>query len=150
MTDPANRSLPGIAAALRAGELTAAALTEHAIERHERLGGPLAAYIHWDPDAARAAAGRVPIRVRIGLHSGQVTVGNIGAPGRINYTIVGNTVNTANRIEQLAKEIPVGEDDVAILLGAATVELAGVGFAPRAVGRHRLRGQQEELVVFAL
>ncbi len=56
MTDPANRSLPGIAAALRAGELTAAALTEHAIERHERLGGPLAAYIPWDPDAARAAA----------------------------------------------------------------------------------------------
>ena len=101
-------------------------------------------------NAARAAAGRAPIRVRVGLHSGQVTVGNIGAPGRINYTIVGNTVNTANRLEQLAKEIATGEDDVAILLSAVTVERAGEGFAPRPVGRHRLRGQQDEVAVFAL
>jgi aspartyl-tRNA(Asn)/glutamyl-tRNA(Gln) amidotransferase subunit A len=56
MTDPATRSLPEIAAALRAGELSAAALTDHAIDRHERLGGPLGAYKHWDPNAARAAA----------------------------------------------------------------------------------------------
>ena len=56
MTDPTTLSLRNIAAALRAGALTAAALTEHAIERHERLGGPLAAYMHWDPVAARAAA----------------------------------------------------------------------------------------------
>jgi aspartyl-tRNA(Asn)/glutamyl-tRNA(Gln) amidotransferase subunit A len=56
MTDPAALSLREIAAALRAGALTAAALTEHAIERHERLGGPLGAYKHWDPEAARVTA----------------------------------------------------------------------------------------------
>ena len=101
-------------------------------------------------NAARAATGRAAVRVRIGLHSGQVTVGNIGAPGRINYTIVGNTVNTANRLEQLAKEIATGEEDVAILLSAATADGAGEGFAPRAVGHHRLRGQHDEIGVFAL
>ena len=33
------------------------------------------------------------MRVRIGLHSGLVVVGNIGAPGRVNYTVVGDAVN---------------------------------------------------------
>ena len=56
MIDPATLALAEIAAALRAGALTAVTLTERAIERHERLGGPLAAYKHWDPDAARAVA----------------------------------------------------------------------------------------------
>ncbi len=56
MIDPATLTLPEIAAALRAGALSAVALAAHATERHARLGGPLAAYKHWDPDAARAAA----------------------------------------------------------------------------------------------
>ena len=52
----------------------------------------------------RRAAGKTPIRVRIGLHSGPAVVGNIGAPGRVNFTVVGDTVNVAQRFEQLGKE----------------------------------------------
>ena len=52
----------------------------------------------------RRAAGKPPIRVRIGLHSGPAVVGNIGAPGRVNFTVVGDTVNVAQRFEQLGKE----------------------------------------------
>jgi class 3 adenylate cyclase len=70
---------------------------------------------------ARRAAGRQPVRVRVGLHSGTVVIGNIGAPGRIDYTVVGDTVNTAQRMEQLAKEYMTDEDDVVVLVSGHTV-----------------------------
>ena len=48
----------------------------------------------------RARKGLSPVRVRIGLHSGPAVVGNIGAPDRVNYTIVGDTVNDAQRLSR--------------------------------------------------
>ena len=54
-------------------------------------------------NAIRRTDGRQEVRIRIGIHSGPALAGNIGAPGRINYTLVGDTVNAANRIEQLGK-----------------------------------------------
>ena len=62
-----------------------------------------------EDNAIRRAAGQPAIRVRIGLHSGPVVVGNIGAPGRVNFTVVGDTVNIAQRFEQLGKEFMVDE-----------------------------------------
>ena len=97
---------------------------------------------------ARVREGGDPVRVRIGIHSGEVIVGNIGAPGRINYTIVGDTVNTANRLEQLGKEIDEGAADAIILASAATVAAAEI--KARALGAHPIRGRQEEIEVFAL
>jgi class 3 adenylate cyclase len=74
-----------------------------------------------EDNAARRAAGRPAIRVRIGLHSGPVVVGNIGAPGRVNFTVVGDTVNIAQRFEQLGKEFMADGDDIVVLTSAATV-----------------------------
>ena len=37
------------------------------------------------------------------VHTGPLLVGNIGAPGRINFTVIGDTVNTAARVENLCK-----------------------------------------------
>ena len=96
-------------------------------------------------NAARVREGGDPVRVRIGIHSGEVIVGNIGAPGRINYTIVGDTVNTANRLEQLGKETDEGGADAMILASAATAWVEA-----RALGAHPIRGRQEEIAVFAL
>ncbi|MFQ5974312.1 MAG: adenylate/guanylate cyclase domain-containing protein, partial [Alphaproteobacteria bacterium] len=57
----------------------------------------------------RQKEGRAPVRLRIGIHTGPVVVGNIGAPGRMNYTIVGDTVNTGQRVEALGKELDTGD-----------------------------------------
>ncbi len=72
-------------------------------------------------NAERRRAGQAPIRVRIGLHSGPVVVGNIGAPGRVNFTVVGDTVNMAQRFEQLGKEYMKEGDEVVVLASETTI-----------------------------
>jgi class 3 adenylate cyclase len=71
----------------------------------------------------RRAEGKSPIRMRIGLHSGPAVVGNIGAPGRVNFTVVGDTVNVAQRFEQLGKIYLQSGEDIVVLVSGATVAM---------------------------
>jgi adenylate cyclase len=75
-----------------------------------------------EDNTMRRAAGKTPIRVRIGMHSGPVIVGNIGAPSRVNFTVVGDTVNVAQRFEQLGKEFMKPEDEIVILASGGTMK----------------------------
>ncbi|WP_340116236.1 adenylate/guanylate cyclase domain-containing protein [Pelagibius sp. 7325] len=103
---------------------------------------------------ARAAAGQPPVRMRIGLHSGPAIVGNIGAPGRVNYTLIGDTVNVANRLEAYGKEaaaVDTGADSAAmILLSAATRGRLGPGWRVADLGEHQMRGRAGRVGVFRL
>ena len=65
----------------------------------------------------RANRAELPIRMRIGLHSGEATVGNIGKQDRINYTVIGDDVNVAQRLEQIGKQVTPGAE-VAISISA--------------------------------
>jgi class 3 adenylate cyclase len=100
----------------------------------------------------REAAGLRPIGLRVGIHTGPAVVGNIGAPGRVNYTIVGDTVNIANRIEALGKEV-TPHDEASVLISAAVVEALGDerdAFGLESLGPHRLRGRDEAVEVYRL
>jgi adenylate cyclase len=99
---------------------------------------------------SRAAAGEAPVRLRIGIHSGPAIVGNIGAPGRINYTVIGDTVNVAQRLEQLGKQFDTGAGDAVVLLSAATARALPADLPARLIGEHGLRGRDEKTAVFRL
>ncbi|MEZ4238018.1 MAG: adenylate/guanylate cyclase domain-containing protein [Myxococcota bacterium] len=89
--------------------------------------------------------GHPPLPTRIGIDTGEVMVGNIGASERFNYGILGDTVNTAARLEALNKVF-----GTRIVVGARTVELARAGFLFRPLDRVRVRGKQRTVVVHEL
>jgi adenylate cyclase len=91
-----------------------------------------------------------PVKIRIGIHAGPAMVGNIGAPGRINYTLVGDIVNVAQRIEDVAKECMTNEDEAILLVSDIVVRAAGFGSKAQPVGRHMLRGRKEATSIFRL
>lgn len=98
----------------------------------------------------RRKQGLPPVRLRIGIHTGEVVVGNIGAPGRVNYTIVGDAVNVANRIEQLGRERTGSSETVAILVSADTMKRASGSITGSEIGPRTLRGLDSDITIFEL
>jgi class 3 adenylate cyclase len=102
----------------------------------------------------RVAGGRSPIRMRIGLHSGPVVVGNIGAPGRVNFTVVGDTVNVAQRFEQLGKEFMTSADDVVVLASgdtlAAVTDRSSLGITLPPPEQRQVKGHDKPVEVYRL
>lgn len=92
---------------------------------------------------ARREAGLMPLACGIALHVGDVYFGNIGAPTRLDFTVIGQAVNCAARIEGLCKEL--GEP---LLISADLARQ--IDHPLRSRGSHLLRGMAEPVEVFAL
>lgn len=97
----------------------------------------------------RVKAGLAPIKLRIGIHTGRVIVGNIGGGDRQNYTLVGDNVNVAQRLEQLGKEI-MDKQDLIVLASETTILASGIDENFESLGSRVLRGRERPINVFAL
>ena len=91
--------------------------------------------------------GRPALRIRIGIHTGPAIVGNIGASDRVNYTIIGDTVNVSQRLQGIGKEL-APEAETTIAISAETASRLDERFEIKPAGRHRLRGRGEPIEVF--
>lgn len=107
--------------------------------------------------AARAARAAVEIcrrvnergeagdfRVGVGVNSGPVVAGAVGGGGRLNFSVIGDAVNVAARVEAMTREL-----DHDVLLTAATVERIGSTLAAESVGEHQLKGIGDPVELFA-
>ena len=94
----------------------------------------------FEEQCARRRTDKLPnLQLRIGIHSGRAIVGNIGGDDRTNYTVIGHTVNVANRIEQLGKEF-IDSKNVIVSISSECFEAAGQPKDFTAVGSHVVRG----------
>ncbi|KAG2375392.1 hypothetical protein C9374_010015 [Naegleria lovaniensis] len=85
------------------------------------------------------------VRIRVGINTGNAMIGNVGSKERFNYTAIGDTVNTAGRLETLNKRY-----DTTILIGQNTYELISKKFVCLFVDVIKLKGKARPIEVFTL
>lgn len=105
-----------------------------------RIRGDVAAI-----NAERSARGDPQVGYGVGINTGEVVLGAVGLPERSDYTAMGDTVNTASRMESLTKEL--GTD--VVVSEATAAHLEGT-VALRAIGEAAVKGRAAPVRVFAL
>jgi adenylate cyclase len=91
------------------------------------------------------SSGEQPLKIRIGINSGEVIVGNMGGVKRFDYTVMGDNVNLASRLEGANKQY-----NSKIMIGESTYEFIKEKFLVRELDLIRVKGKMKPTKVFEL
>jgi adenylate cyclase len=97
--------------------------------------------------------GQQALRMRIGLYTGPVVAGSLGSAERMKYTTIGDTVNTAARLESFDKDlvIPRLKDSTCrILIGEPTLRYVEGPFEVDKVGELSLKGKAQKIGAYCV
>jgi adenylate cyclase len=100
-------------------------------------------------NARRVADGHPPLTTGIGINTGLVTAGGLGASDRLNYTIIGDTVNTTARLQAFSRDFGASGIVISQNTHAALEELAEQ-FEFEQLGTHAFKGKRDEVIVYRL
>lgn len=89
------------------------------------------------------AQGLPQLKVGIGIHLGPVVMGNFGSEARMDYTLVGDAVNVASRVEGQTKEF-----GWALIVTRETLQAAGDGFTAELLGERQVKGRQQPVTLY--
>jgi class 3 adenylate cyclase/CHASE2 domain-containing sensor protein len=92
-----------------------------------------------------ANSGRPVIKIGVGIHTGEATCGVVGAERRLEYTLIGDTVNLASRLESTTKDL-----GVPILISEQTSKYLGGEYELRAFGEVRVKGKTQNTIVYTV
>jgi class 3 adenylate cyclase len=92
------------------------------------------------------------IEIRIGINTGPLTAGTLGSAQRLEYTVIGDTVNSAARLEQLCDvgDSNTPDSSCRLLIGEPTARRLGAQHKIKAMSIQLLKGKTEEISVFLL
>lgn len=96
-------------------------------------------------NAREQAEGRMTLRIGTGIHAGELIAGSVGSPDRMEYTVIGDVVNVAARLQALTKDLGVD-----VLVSSDIYEKVKDRVAARALPAVPIRGKAEPLDVFTL